>query len=487
MKNKVLSVIVLVIAITMLFSACGTSDTSDNASTVSQVAEVSSESTYDQSTDVIEDNSTDESGEQLSGYTLNGVPLESYSIVFADDVYGYGREFAMMLRNDIREKLGVNLNFSDDSGDPAEYEIIFGDTNREAELKMDTLGKLDYAVCAEDKKVVVNAGEYYTLELAAKEFLNVCLASKEIAIPETPTVKTLEFEKPKSVILIIGDGMGEKHIEYTLENGLNAFIGDIMINKGYCTTNSRTGTTDSAAAATALSTGYKTVNGRVGKDILGKNNYKVMGELVIEKGKALMVTSNYDIDDATPAAFTAHANDRDENLEEIRAYQEELRKNAVVIESIYEDTDAGFYNTLMKYEQLEDKNGFFFMNEEGYCDSAGHNNEFGYSVEAVTRIDKTARMAISYILNHPDTVFIMTADHETGGITKNEETGEWEFTTVNHTGVDVPVFAMGYGTETFNGNTVDNTDISKFIAHIMGDSNWGDPKITPKITFPELN
>ena len=484
MKKRMRSVVALVIAIMMLvLSACGTTDNISGEDTISQTDNVNIENTIDQSTDI---SSTDESEEQADVYTINGVPLENYNIVYGEDVYGYGREFARVLRSDVEKCTGISLKISDDSKDPAEYEIVFGDTNREANLKKDTLGKLDYAVCAEGKRIVVNAGEYYTLELAAKEFVSICQQGKEITITETPTIKTFEFEKPTSVILIIGDGMGENHIKYALENGVDAFVGDIMLNQGYCTTNSKTGTTDSAASATALSTGYKTVNGRIGKDHLGKDNYKVMGELVIEKSKTLMVTSNYDIDDATPAAFTAHAVDRDENLEEIRAYQEELRKNALVLESIYDDTDAGFYNTLNKYDQLETKNGFFFMNEEGYCDSAGHNNEFGYAVEAVARIDKTARIAISYILNHPDTVFIMTADHETGGIEKNEETGEWEFTSENHTGVDVRVFAMGYGTETFNGKTVDNTDISKFIAHIMGDSNWGDSKIELKVELPEL-
>ena len=75
----------------------------------------------------------------------------------------------------------------------------------------------------------------------------------------------------------------------------------------------------------------------------------------------------------------------------------------------------------------------------------------------------------------------------TGGIIYNEEKGEWEFTTTTHTGVDVPVYAMGYGTETFNGKTVDNTDISKFVARIMGESNWETPKTFQKQPCPNWN
>ncbi len=465
MKKKLLSVVALIMAVTLLFSACGTTDVTSSETSVSQTA--------------------DASGEQLSGYTLNGVPLEEYKIIYAEDPYGYGREFARTLRSGVQDNTGVTLKISEDTGEPSEYEIVFGDTKREVNLKKDTLGKLDYAVCAEGKKVVVNAGEYYTLELAAEEFVNICLEGKEITVPETPTVKTFEFEKPKSVILLIGDGMGENHIKYTLENGLDVFIGDIMVNKGYCTTSSVTGTTDSAAAATALSTGYKTTNGKVGKDMNGKD-LKVMGELAIEKDKALMVLSNYAIYDATPAAFTAHGDDRC-TTEEIKETQDKLKEKALVLESRDDNTLLAFIEALAEYEKLETKNGFFLMNEDGYCDSAGHNNEFGHSVGAVTRLDKIARYAISYLFKHPDTVLIMTADHETGGIKYNEEKGEWEFTTTSHTGVNVPVYAMGYGTETFNGTTVDNTDISRFIAHIMGESNWGDPRITPKITLPDLD
>lgn len=465
MKRKFLSVIALIMAVMVLFSACGTTGTTSSEGTVNQSNVVSEE--------------------QYDGYTLNGVPLEEYKIVYAEDVYGYAKDFARTLRSNIEDSTGVELKISEDTNEASEYEIVFGDTNREVNLKMNTLGKLDYAVCTEGKKVILNAGEYYTLELAAKEFLNICLEGKDITIPETPTIKTFEFEKPKSVILIIGDGMGENHIKYALENGIDAFVGNIMVNKGYCTTSSMSGTTDSAAAATALSTGYKTTNGRVGRDMNGKD-LKTMGELALEKGKELMITSNYDITDATPAGFTAHADNR-KDTEDIKACQNNLREEAIIIQTISNNTASGFSSTLAEYDELETKNGFLFMNEEGYCDAAGHNNEFLYAVGAVGRIDQTARLAISYIFNHPDTVFILTADHETGGITYNEEKGEWEFTTTNHTPTKVPVFAMGYGTETFNETTVDNTDISRFIAHIMGESNWGDPRITPKITLPELN
>ena len=450
MKNKFVSVLALIMTVVILLSLCGC-------------------------------------GAEKSGYTLNGVPLEKYSIVYGETDYGYGREFARILRANIKEITGVELKLSEDTNDPEKYEILFGDTSRETGFESDSLGALDYAFVTEDKKVVLDAGEEYMLEIVADEFAKLYSDNNKVSVSKTPTVNTFEFEKPKSVILLIGDGMGENHIKYTLDNGLDVFVGDIMTNKGYSITTSASGVTDSAAAATALSTGYKTSNGKVGKDMFGKD-VKVMGELAIEKGKHLMVISNYAITDATPAGFTAHAFNRDETGT-INHYQSKLKESGKVItlESVSPDTSVGFTAALAEYDKLETKDGFFFMNEECYCDSAGHNNLFPNAVDAVTRIDKLARLAISYILKHPDTVLIMTADHETGGIVYDEGKGEWKFTSTNHTGVNVPVYAMGYGTEVFNEKTVDNTDISRFIANILGESNWGDPKITPKITLPELN
>lgn len=413
-------------------------------------------------------------------YTLNGVALEEYRIVYCEDEYGYGRDSAKILRSRLEELTGIMLRIAEDTKEPAEYEIVLGDTNRSEKLKMDELDALDYAVAADGKRVLLNAGEPYMLETVSNKFLQMYSEHRKLTVSETPITETFEFEKPNSVILIIGDGMGFNHINYSLENGVDTFIGNIMPNKGSCKTDSLSGTTDSAAASTALSTGYKTTNGRVGRDKNG-NNLKIMGELAIEKQKALMVMSNYKITDATPAGFTAHADSR-KDTEDIEKGQSGL--DSLVLEQISENTLEGFLNALDRYEKLETKNGFFLMNEDGYCDSAGHNNEFNHAVGAVSRIDKIARAAISYLFKHPDTVLIITADHETGGITYNEEKGEWEFTTTNHTSADVPVYAMGYGTETFNNKTVDNTDISRFIACILGDSNWGDPNLPMNIELP---
>ena len=71
--------------------------------------------------------------------------------------------------------------------------------------------------------------------------------------------------------------------------------------------------------------------------------------------------------------------------------------------------------------------------------------------------------------NNPDTLLIITADHETGGIkmpTDNKISNDL-FTTDYHTATPVPVYALGKGSEYFNGKTVDNTDIAKFLINAV--------------------
>ena len=82
----------------------------------------------------------------------------------------------------------------------------------------------------------------------------------------------------KNVILFVGDGMGENHIKTTeLSNGYPLYINTNNTFKTYVTTKSKNNEiTDSAAAATALSTGIKVDNGSICK--LDGNNLETMAE-----------------------------------------------------------------------------------------------------------------------------------------------------------------------------------------------------------------
>ena len=126
---------------------------------------------------------------------------------------------------------------------------------------------------------------------------------------------------------------------------------------------------------------------------------------------------------------------------------------------------------------ISDNNGAFFaMIEEAYVDQGGHNNDFDTMYTGISRMDEVSTYLISFVIMHPDTVLIITADHETGGLQKNED-GGYSYTRSGsdaHTNVNVPVFAIGPGVEAlFGEEPMDNTDIAKFIAGIFGATTFG--------------
>ena len=103
--------------------------------------------------------------------------------------------------------------------------------------------------------------------------------------------------------------------------------------------------------------------------------------------------------------------------------------------------------------------GFFLMVESAIIDGYGHNNDSEGMIEEMQEFDKTLQALIAYVDAHPNTLLVVTADHETGGTGvayKSHEVNHPEglhlnFSTKGHTGTVVPVFAYGAGAEKFRG------------------------------------
>lgn len=157
--------------------------------------------------------------------------------------------------------------------------------------------------------------------------------------------------------------------------------------------------------------------------------------------------------------------------------------------------------------------GFVVMIENTYTDHFGHGNtptdgsENTYGiVKEVQSTDEAVAIALKYVLEHPDTALIVTADHETGA-TQLREGWESDFSLVrapsgNHSTQLVPVFAIGKGTEELNTLTAEdraagkkwyeadsyaNAKIGQVVGHLLGDENFGgdvatddSSKISPK-------
>ena len=125
-------------------------------------------------------------------------------------------------------------------------------------------------------------------------------------------------------------------------------------------------------------------------------------------------------------------------------------------------------------ERKSGDNGFFLMIESAIIDGYGHNNDQDGLIIEMQEFDNTLRMLVDYVNQHPETLLVVTADHETGGtgITYNtHEVGEHVplkliFRTNGHTGTVVPIFAYGEGAEAFAG-VMKNMDIPKKIEDLI--------------------
>lgn len=282
-----------------------------------------------------------------------------------------------------------------------------------------------------------------------------------------------------SVILVIVDGMGPTHIEAArwIEYGATqkSYIQSMHEVRAFSTQNVKEELTDSAAAGTCISTGVRTMNGRIARDAYGAN-LQTLPEFIKQNYKdyqVAVVAKTY-ATHATPGAFLTHGSDRKNNTELmanlisgnvadliICAEQKEIDEqitglqdkfNLVRVKEVEENPDvirsagtdkplfatyaaenvANFADYADGY-QFELKNltrlalerltaqdrPFFIMVEASRVDMESHGNNatgiLGEQIEA----DRLVRYLQGYVDAHPEqnVQLIVTADHETSGLT----------------------------------------------------------------------
>jgi len=321
-------------------------------------------------------------------------------------------------------------------------------------------------------------------------------------------------KKPKNIILMIGDGMGLVQVHAAMTaNGGHLFL-ENFLNIGFSKTSSSNNyTTDSAAGGTALSSGIKTYNGAigVGPDKRAVSNIREMAE---KKGFKTGLVSTSAITHATPASFIAHVDSRGsyediagdflkteidvfigggiKNFEERkdgRNLCKELKEKGYQV--LYDISDiqkvkSGKLAGLVASEHCkpmpergeilvpavqtainllsQGNRGFFLMVEGSQIDFLAHKNETQGVVLETLDFDRAVGAALRFAASNGETLIIVTADHETGGMTINGgdyKTGKVmaKFSTGGHTGIAVPIFAFGPGAEQFTG-FMENTDIA---------------------------
>lgn len=329
-------------------------------------------------------------------------------------------------------------------------------------------------------------------------------------------------KKVKNVILMIGDGMSLMHV-YT---AWAANRGKLWLENAQATGLSKTWAvkklvTDSGSGGTSLATGVKTVYHAVGVDPDGKpltSLVDVAKEL--DKDAGMAVTCR--LWDATPCDFCCHNIDRDKEEELVGDYPtsgvdfvfgggaqkftnrkdgrdifKELQKKGYHVSRTLDDFFAYDKNSRifavpydkdtplpdergdllarasMKGISLmnQNKNGFFMMIEGSQLDDYGHFNQLDLLMKETLDFDKTIGEVMKWAAKDGETLVVVTADHETGGLTLvngNKDKGRVEccFSSKDHTGAMVPVYAFGPGAENFTG-IFENTDVFKKIKKLM--------------------
>ena len=320
---------------------------------------------------------------------------------------------------------------------------------------------------------------------------------------------------PMNVILFIGDGMGSEHIKagrYFANGDTRPLTLESLIYSGLMThNNASNGTTDSAAAATAMATGQKTNNGVISLSLPGTGGELMTAlEVMQADGKrAGLVTVDTPITDATPASFGAHDSSRSNQTDIANDLFNQTRPNVlfgepggginpefaaaagydVVLDQTElfalntETTDfvSGQFNfgnagapTLAEMTTTalnildDDPDGFFLMVEHEDTDSGAHVNDISRVVNAVVELDQAVDAALTWATTKNvlhDTLVVVTADHETGGLDVITNNGAGNlpgvtWSTTGHTQTPVPVSATGTSADAARvQGTIDNTDI----------------------------
>ena len=296
--------------------------------------------------------------------------------------------------------------------------------------------------------------------------------------------------KPKYVFVFVGDGMGMGHVmaaetynRTVLGNDENILMMRFPVASLAMTYSDDSPVTDSAAAGTALATGFKTKNSMVGMSPDTVAVESVSHELKEKFGYGVGIVTSVCYDDATPATHFAHQANRGmyeeinrdgacsgfdfiagantsarNDGEKAGRIFDEYRKNGytvinglgsrneleagdkILLTAPYEDKAAQIGYTIDSIQgaatlsQLTrlclghlmkvSPDKFFMMVEAGNIDHAAHGNDGGAVVKEILNFQEAIQVAYDFYLRHPkETLIVVTADHDTGGMTVGVDKG----------------------------------------------------------------
>ncbi|HZW38457.1 MAG TPA: alkaline phosphatase [Ignavibacteriaceae bacterium] len=331
-------------------------------------------------------------------------------------------------------------------------------------------------------------------------------------------------QKPKNIILLIGDGMGTNSVSASVYADKTKSPFRRFTSVGFSiTTSLNKFITDSGAGGTAVATGYRTNYTWISMD--PKDNkplYTILEKAEdLKKSTGVVVTSS--ITNATPAAFLSHVKNRALEFDIANQIAEKdvevligagtdfffdkshggsrpdslgdltvklQKKNYTIIKDV---------NSLLSYNKdnkvialldsfglpaansrnynlselvnksleilSKDKDGFFLMVEGSQIDWGLHDHLDDYWQGEMKDFAGAIDAALNFADKDGNTLVVVTSDHETGGLSINGGTLQgdslkFSYTTAGHTAAMVGIFAKGPGAEEFSG-VMDNYMIGR--------------------------
>ena len=381
--------------------------------------------------------------------------------------------------------------------------------------------------------------------------------------------------KIKNVIMFIGDGMGPNHVDaggiylgenlcfdvtdeywtyhayantdsltsegFTLDESLSLIRPELNKslydgtpspygNQSLGTSGNITTYTDSAAGGTALATGVKVTNSRIGLDISG-NKIENLVEIAKGLNKKTGVVSSDEVTGATPSSFMVHVPARYESkmiLDQIATSSADLVlakktsdyiNNKTTYDTLYTSngykvvnekgglttdcdkiiglfpgvttkTDPRTYSlaelTVFALDFLDNEEGFFLMVEGANIDKQSHSNQAKTMLNELLGFNEAIKAATQWAKDRDDTIMVVTADHETGGLYFDRENAtqstiakdiKWLSQNHSRTRVDIAIygdvssFINKYQNKfkTLEGLPYwDNTDVFKLCSYYLG-------------------
>lgn len=287
-------------------------------------------------------------------------------------------------------------------------------------------------------------------------------------------------ERPKNIIMIVGDGMGPAFTSgyrYFADNKNTREVETTVFDRllvGMASTYPSVDTgyvTDSASGATAMATGIKTYNEAIGVDV-NKQPHQTVLEFAKSLGMQTGLAVTLQINHATPAAYVSHNENRDNYDEIADSYFDDKLSGQFKVDVmlgggwkyfirddrnlVSEFKQAGYQyvddlEQLGSVEkgkpllglfadkglpwaldskdkrrlgdlvqaavrQLENDKGYFLLVEASQIDWAGHANDVASAMAEMHDLALTLEWLENYVDSHSDTLMVLTADHSTGGL-----------------------------------------------------------------------